>query len=114
MKENSCVEPQTGGLNGFDSRFRARLDAGDRISLFGGDFMPLRELAPAFGYCTFSWNVTYGYNLTNDTGVRTASAVYISQREVQCQALVSERSEIGRAFGFWLNVFDAFSCALMT
>lgn len=88
-------------LNGFDSRFRARLHAGDRISLFGGDFMPLRELAPAFGYCTFSWNVTYGYNLTNDTGVRTASAVYISQREVQCQALVSElrRSEELLAFG---------------
>ncbi|CAK9101421.1 unnamed protein product [Durusdinium trenchii] len=58
---------------------------GETISLYGGDFMALRQLAPAFGYCTFSWNVTFPYNLTNDTGVRTATAVYISQREIQCQ-----------------------------
>ncbi|CAK9101461.1 unnamed protein product [Durusdinium trenchii] len=28
---------------------------GETISLYGGDFMALRQLAPAFGYCTFSW-----------------------------------------------------------
>ncbi|CAJ1366558.1 unnamed protein product [Effrenium voratum] len=47
--------------------------------------MPIQRLAPSFGYCTFSWNVTYPTDLSNDTGVRASTAVYVSGREVRCQ-----------------------------
>ncbi|CAJ1386152.1 unnamed protein product [Effrenium voratum] len=63
----------------------ARVGRGDTISIFGGDFMPIQRLAPSFGYCTFSWNVTYPTDLSNDTGVRASTAVYVSGREVRCQ-----------------------------
>ncbi|CAE8613254.1 unnamed protein product [Polarella glacialis] len=63
----------------------ARSGRGGSITLYGGDFQPLKRLAPAFGYCTFSWNLIMRMNLTNDTGSRTSPAVFISQREVSCK-----------------------------